>query len=109
MTLTDQYNQGQSIIPPDGRYYVQIRIAGRLKTILEKKIYKRKGTNQLYGLRRINIPYMDFDILFNGTETIFKYRNGVLVDRLRKTGHKTWLGKLIYNDKFIDYFWLRGR
>ena len=118
MTLSDQYNQGKAIIPPDGRYFVQMRIADRFETILEKRIHKNKGTNHLpvFGLRYISIPYMDFDVLFNGTEAIFKYRNGVLIDRLRKTGDKTWLGKLIYNrpgkdsfDKFIDYFLLKEK
>ena len=111
MTLIDQYNQGQFAIPPDGRYSVQICIAGQFKTILEKKIYKRKGTNYLpvFGLRYISIPHMEFNVLVDGADIIFKYQNGILIDRLRKIGHETWLGKLIYNGKFIDYFWLRRK
>ena len=96
------------ITPPNGRYLVNMNINGRWQTVLEKRINNKVGTNHLpvFGLRYVDIPFMDFDISSTKSEVIFKYKNGVIVDRLYKIGKDKWLGKLFYKDKFIDYFYL---
>ena len=49
---------------------------------------------------------MDFDISSTESEVIFRYKNGVIIDRLDGVCKDKWLGKLFYKDKFIDYFYL---
>lgn len=110
MSLTKQYDNGKVEIPPDGRYLVYMKIDGQWQVVLEKKIGGRVGTNHLpiFGLRHVDIPFMDFDILLTGIEIIFKYRNGLITDRLRRIGDK-WLGKLFYRNNFTDWFWLKEK
>ena len=94
--------------PSNGRYLVNMKINGRWQTVLEKRIDNKVGTNHLpvFGLRYIDIPFMDFDISSTESEVIFRYKNGVIVDRLCRVCKDKWFGKLFYEDNFIDYFYL---
>lgn len=108
MHLTNLYDYGQPTLPSTGRYKVEMKVGGQWQTVLEKRIHGKKGTNHIpvFGLRYVDIPLMDFDILLADTEVLFEYRNGLIVDKLRKVADGVWLGQLFYKGKFVDWFWL---
>lgn len=102
------YNNGTPSLPPDGRYNVIMEIQGG-QTVLEKTILNGEGSNHLpiLGLRYFKIPFMNFSVKLRNSEVCFIYDNNVLVDVLSKISHTTWLGKILYKGKFIDWFWLK--
>ena len=109
--LNSTYNKGLIISPPLGRYTVSMQIQGFWQVILEKTIDRNvKGQNHLpvFFLRNFNIPLMDFHVVTTNKEVIFIYKNGLLVDKLRKrSGKNEWIGKIYWKGIFLDYFILK--
>lgn len=111
MMLTDlekQYDEGICVVPPPGRYAVEMLFYNQGHRILEKKIFRGRGCNHLpvFALRHFKIVLMDFSIHVAGDEVIFKYLRIPLEDRLKKIGRKQWTGRIFWKGTFIDYFLL---
>lgn len=110
MSLKKLYNEGSCLLPLPGRYEVLWKIRDVWHIILEKTINKiSEGQNHLpvFFIRQFNVPFMDFDIIFTEKEVLFKYRNGLIIDKLKKRKDKEeWIGKLYFfdEDKKEEFF-----
>jgi hypothetical protein len=115
MELNDRYINGSlRPAPLAGRYNVGMLINGIWTVVLEKQIFDtQRGSNYLPVsiLRYFKIPCMDFSIRENpaSNEIYFEYHNRLIVDTLRNISYNTWLGKIFYKDKLIDWFRLKKR
>ena len=116
MNLLDNiYDLSIAELPSIGRYTVYMKIRGSWQIVLEKTInVLLEGQNHLPLIlfRHFNMSFMNFSVEIDKVhkETIFKYNNGLIIDKLRKRKDKNeWIGKIFYRDKFIDYFILKEK
>jgi len=102
-----------SAVISSGRYSVLLKILGSWQVVLEKTI-NTKGEGQNHPpcifARYFSLPFMNFDVSADAGEIVFTYRNGFLVDRLRKReGKEEWLGEIYVDGEFIRHFILRRK